>query len=534
MSLILDLFRSPKAYSDEDRGWHPVTGDVVKTTKAGEEVSPTRAMQLSTYFACIRNIAEDVAKLPFKTYRRDGRSKRPAPEHSTYRLLHDEPNPEMVAFSFSELITQWAASYGNGYAEIVRDGRGQAVEMWPIHPNRVTIKRDSAGAMYYEIKSDSYQTTRLDPAAIFHLHGLGGNGLRGYSIVRIAAESMGIALAEQSFAGTFFANGTQLAGILQTPNVLNKEARNNLRESWQKMYSGADNAHKIAVLEQGLEWKPLGMPLEDAQFLESRQFQNEEIARWFRMPLHKLQEGTRAQGWSTLDAQNTDYLSDCLMPWLNRWEQEVRRKLFLPDERAVFFAEIDVRGILRGDSASRAAYYRERFNLASITPNEIRALENEDPIADPAADGVFIQGAMVPLDKAGQTSNAPAPSAPNGRPPGAEAPQNAVASIDPETLRPAIEDAAARVMRKQAKALENARARCKGNATAYAAWLSEFLVEQREYAINALAPMRVILAIPAPALNASISVLFAFGDAQTKEALVQAFMDLAHAERLSV
>lgn len=502
MSLLKRII-SPRAEADSERGWS--TGEVFKQSLAGERVSPSRANAVSTYFACVRNISEDCAKLPLMVYRRLARGKERAVDFSLYPILKTSPNPQMVSMVFRETLTSWALGWGNAYAEIVFDAGGRVRELYPIHPSRVRADRDSRGGMLYRVRNNDLTESVLSSDRVLHLHGLGADGAQGYSIAQVAAESLGIALASQTFAATFYGNGTHVGGVLETPKALKPEARANLRDSWKNAYGGSYNAHKVAVLEEDLKWKPITIPLADAQFLETRRFQHEEVARWFRMPLSKLQDSQRAQGWSTLDALNTDYVTDTLTPWLVRWEQECMRKLLLPAEQSVFFIEHEIKGMMRGDHDSRSKYYRERFNLGSLTPNEIRELENENPISDPAADLTYIQGAMVPLEKAGQhlvPKSAPAASAE----PEELRTHEELASLDLiGALWPVFLDAANRVWKKEVKATEHAQKRCH-TTDELAKWLVGFHLEQRQYALDAFAPILKVLGLEKKAILAAVSV----------------------------
>lgn len=362
-------------------------------TSSGVFVGPVSAMTLATYYACLRNISEDIGKLPLFTYQRQARGKRRASDHPHYALLHDSPNDDMSAMTFREVLTHHALAWGNGYAEIVWDARMEfATALIPIHPSRVRVSRD-AGELVYDIAGgdvsipDHHYTgmVRLRQENVLHVRGLGAEGYTGYSVVQLAAESLGLSLAAQSFGAAFFGNGASIGAILTHPNTLSESAVQRLRESWQTIYGGPGNAMKVAILEEGMTYEKLGMPPNDAQFLETRQFQVEEICRWFRMPKSKVQVLTDST-YSNMEQQNLEYVPDTLMPWLVRWEQELKRKLF---PEADYFAEHAVQGLLRGDQAARASFYKDLFGMGVLSPNDIRELENMNAIG-PRGDAYFV------------------------------------------------------------------------------------------------------------------------------------------------
>lgn len=365
-------------------------------TRAGLFVSPDSAMTLSTYYACLRNISEDIAKMPLIVYRRlDPRGKMRMPDDPRYTLLHTTPNPDMTAMTFRETLTHYALAWGNGYAELERspDGR-EVVALWPIHPSRVTVRwsqelNQVVYDVYGSITLEGKLTTvpqRLRQGAMLHLKGLGSDGYQGYSVFALAAEALGLALAAQTFGASFFGNNASLGGVLEHPAHLSEEAQRNLRTSWREAYTGPEAAGNIAILEEGMKFTRLGVPPEEAQYLQTRQFQVADICRWFRMPPHKVQDLDRGT-WGNIEQQNLEYVTDTLTPWCVRWEQELKRKMFPEPD---VFAEHLMLGLLRGDQASRATYYKSRFELGTLSPDDIRELENENPLPDDLGDHYFI------------------------------------------------------------------------------------------------------------------------------------------------
>lgn len=361
-------------------------------TRAGIDVSPAAAMTLPAYYAALRCISEDVGKLPLITYERlEPRGKRRATEHPLYDLLHDAPNEYMTAMTWRETLSHHCLAWGNGYSEIIRQGGDVVALGRPIHPSRITPQFTETGDLVYEVHTGDLYTHRVPPDRpltytlpqrdMIHLRGL-GDGIIGYSVAQMAAESLGLSLAAQQFGAQFFGNSTHTGGIFTHPNTLSDTAQQHLRESLDRYRMGGDDALKVLLLEEGMKYERATIPPEDAQFLETRQFQVVEVARWFRLPPHKLQELTHAT-FSNIEHQGLEYVVDTLQPWLVRWEQELKRKLFVDDPE--FFAEHQVLGLLRGDQQARSNYYRTLFYIGAVSPNDIRELENQNPIVD--ADG---------------------------------------------------------------------------------------------------------------------------------------------------
>lgn len=355
-------------------------------------VTPQSAMTLSAYFACLRNISEDVAKLPLDVYRRVEEGKEDAEDHPVYALLHDAPNPDMTAITFRTTLTHHALSWGNGYAWILREASGEPVALYPLHPSRVHLERDPTGQRRYLVYGGKDDPNKdlggwswVPQRDMLHVLGMSWDGTSGYSILQLAQISLGLTLNAETFGAAFFENGASMSGVLEHPGTLSDIAMKHLVESFSQKYAGPQNAGKPAILEEGMKWTRVGIPPNDAQFLETRQFQIREVARWFRMPPHKIADLADAH-FTNIEQQNLEYVVDTLQPWLCRWEQEINRKLF--DTRE-YFAEHNVKGLLRGDHAARAVFYKTLFELGAMTTNEILEHENENP-AGPEGDVRFV------------------------------------------------------------------------------------------------------------------------------------------------
>jgi len=345
----------------------------------GVPVNEYTALNYAAVWAAIRSISSALASLPLTTIRYlNSGGKQRDPQHPLYQMLHLEPNAEMSSFTFREVLTAHVLLWGNGYAEIERNGTGNPVALWPLTPERVTpIRRGSA--LTYRVINPNGSETLIDPSDMLHLRGLGYDGVSGYSVIHHARESVGLGLATERFGGTFFGNGSTFGGILSHPGTLTEPARKNLQTSLAARHQGVDRAHRFVILEEGLKYEKLGIPPDDAQFLETRKFQVTEIARWFNIPPHKIGDLERST-FSNIEQQTVDFYTTTLLPWLTVWEMELERKLLAPMERRLISIEFVHEGLLRGDSAARGAFYQAMSSVGAITPNEIRDREGLPPL----------------------------------------------------------------------------------------------------------------------------------------------------------
>jgi len=489
MSVLKSIFAASTSISDlKDPRYWLVDALNGKQTTAGETVSPDTAMTVSTYWACIRNIAEDCGKLPAITYKRlpDGGKER-APSHPSYKMFHDSPNPEMTAMAFIETLLHYAIGWGGGIAEIQRNGRGDVTHLWPIHPSRVNIGRDKDNSLVYEIQNDQADPTYLYDADVFHVHGLSKDGVSGYSVAQLGVETLGLTMAAQTFGAAFFGNGSAISGILSTPKALGPKGRENLRKAWKVAYGGgAKNALNPAVLEDDLKWQTIGIPPDQAQFLETRNFQVEEICRWCRMPPHKVQH-MKGATFSNIESQAIEYVGDTLLSWIVRVEQEAKRKIFTR-KNDPFFLEFLITGLLRGDSTARSAYYREQFMIGALSQNEIRKLENRNPTG-PDGDIYYIPLNMQRAEDAArgtpQKEQVAGPPDPKSTQIKAE-----------DAIYPVFLDAATRVLNKETKAATRAFTRCNGDKEEFKAWAEKFYSENINF-IHAcfLPPAQALLSV---------------------------------------
>jgi len=353
-------------------------------TYSGVSISNENAMQVSTVFACIRNISEDIAKIPIKVYRRTSSGKEKIQKHPVYTLLNYQPNDEMTAMDFRQTLTAHCLGWGNGYAEIQRDVLGNPVALWPLHPSRCKPTRTDDDVVVYEVRRDDGAIDYLRPENVLHIRGLGDDGIVGHNVIRYARENIGLAKAAETFGATYFGNNTIMGGVLEHPAQLSESAQERLKRSIEKKHQGAEKAHGLFILEEGMKWNKTVIPPEESQFLETRQFSVPEICRWFRMPPHKVADLQRAT-FSNIEHQDLEYVKDCLTAWIKRWEQSIWWRLLRDDEKnRGIYVEHTVEGLLRGDIASRYSAYQialgNNNNPGFMTVNEIRSIENLNQI----------------------------------------------------------------------------------------------------------------------------------------------------------
>ena len=376
-------------------------------TSSGRPVTERSAMQMTAVYSCVRILAEAIAGLPLHVYRlKDGGGKEKAVDHSLYRLLHDEPNPEMTSFVFRETLMTHLLLWGNAFAQIVRNGLGEVIGLYPLQPNSMSVGRDlDSKALYYEYQTSwdepagEYKTIRLTPADVLHIPGLGFDGLVGYSPIAMARNAIGLAQATEDYGASFFANGAAPGGVLEHPGTIKDPSR--VRESWQATFGGAKNGNKVAVLEEGMKYTPISVSPEQAQFLETRKFQLNEIARIFRIPPHMIGDLEKSS-FSNIEQQSLEFVKYTLDPWVIRWEQAITKTLLNPREKQQLFVKFNVEGLLRGDYQSRMEGYAVARQNGWMSANDIRELENLDRIDE--ADGgdlYLVNGNMLPLPMAG-------------------------------------------------------------------------------------------------------------------------------------
>ena len=411
MGILSGLFRSRDKPTDRTAG--SSYSFFLGGTSSGKYVTERSAMQMTAVYCCVRILSEAVASLPLQFYRyTDDGGKERAVEHPLYFLLHDEPNPEMTSFIFRETLMTHLLLWGNAYSQIIRNGKGEVVALYPLMPDRMKVDRDEHGRLYYEYTvydSDDVdgrkgtnkvgRTVRLQPPDVLHIPGLGFDGLVGYSPIAMAKNAIGLAIATEEYGSKFFANGAAPSGVLEHPGTIKDPSK--VRESWQATFGGSGNANKIAVLEEGMKYTPISISPEQAQFLETRKFQIDEIARIFRVPPHMIGDLEKSS-FNNIEQQSLEFVKYTLDPWVSRWEQAMVRALLTPDEKKKYFFKFNVDGLLRGDYQSRMNGYATARQNGWMSANDIRELENLDRIpAEQGGDLYLINGNMTKLEDAG-------------------------------------------------------------------------------------------------------------------------------------
>jgi len=447
-------------------------------TAAGVTVNEGNALQISAVWACVKVISETIASLPLFVFRRSGGNDRQAMlDHPLHNLLHTEPNPQMTSMQFRETLQMHVLTWGNGYAAIERAGGLKPTALWPIDPSRVDIEINPDRRLVYVVRvgdAPNQETQRFTQDEILHIRGPSPDGLKGYSVIRLARESMGLASAAEKYAAGIFGNSSTPRGVLEHPGSMEATSAAQFRKDWERLHKGPDNAHKTAILQQGMKFHPMSMSPDDSQMLESRQFEVEEITRWFNVPPHKIQHLLRAT-FSNIDSQQVSFATDTIRPWLVRWEQEYQRKLFAgtPDT----FAEHVLDAVLRGDPKSRAETLeiQSRNGIRSI--DEWRALENLNALPGGVGAKHFVQlnlAAVEDLDR--QQESPPAE--------GGLASRAGLLDGIIKAHKPLLADVIGRVLRTEADKVKRAQRR----ETDLPAWLDRFYADHQAHVRGALIP----------------------------------------------
>lgn len=376
-------------------------------TTSGKPVNERTAMQTTAVYSCVRILAEAVASLPLHVYRYTDAGKEQVVDHPLYHILHDEPNPEMTSFIFRETLMSHLLIWGNAFCQIIRDGAGRVLGLYPLLPNKVEVDRTENGKLVYYYSRNSeknpnfkeYGRIALRAEDVLQIPGLGFDGLVGYSPIAMAKNAVGMTLACEEYGASFFANGANPGGVLEHPGVLKDPKK--VRDSWNEVYRGTGNAHKVAVLEEGMKYQQIGIPPEEAQFLETRKFQINEIARLYRIPPHMVGDLEKSS-FSNIEQQSLEFVKYTLDPWVIRWEQSLQKALLLPEEKKEYFIKLNVDGLLRGDYQSRMSGYATARQNGWMSANDIRELEDFNPIPEEEGGNLYlINGNMTKLRDAG-------------------------------------------------------------------------------------------------------------------------------------
>ena len=403
MSIFVKFFKKirPKnSYSSPST--HYMTG----RTESGVYITDKNAIQQIAVYACIRVLSEAVAQLPLHVYERTENGRERAVNHILYSLLHDQPNKEMTSFSFRETMMLHLLVYGNAYAQIIRNGKNEVIGLYPLMANHMKVDRDDSNNLIYIYNRNENADPNLKQTGeivlqaenVLHIPGLGFDGLVGYSPIAIAKNALGIAKACEQYGADFFSNGASPSGVLEHPGTIKDPER--VRKAWQAAYGG-NNSHKTAILEEGMKYTPISIPNNDAQFLETRKFQLEEIARLYRVPLHMIGDLEHAT-FSNIEQQSLEFVKYTLDPWLVRWEQALQKSLLSASEKSRYFIKFNVDGLLRGDYESRMNGYATARQNGWLNANDIREMEDMNPIPEEEGGDLYlVNGSFTKLNEAG-------------------------------------------------------------------------------------------------------------------------------------
>jgi HK97 family phage portal protein len=347
---------------------------------AGVDVNDQAALSCMAVYAAVRILSETVGSLPGHVMRLTDVGKEKALTHPLYSIIHEQPNPEQTAMEWRETAMCHLLLRGNHYSEKQYDNAGRVIALWPIHPDRVTIERANPNApLTYRISIPGGGEVRYGPDRILHLRGLGSNGVTGFSPIAVARQAIGLAIASQEYGARLFKNDTRPGGVLEHPQKLSEPAYKRLRESIENQHQGLSNAHRMMILEEGMKWSQVGINPDEAQFLESRKFSVTEIARMFNLPPHFLRDLERAT-FSNIEQQAIEFVVYTLRPWVVRFEQRLKIELLSPQDRVTHFIKFNVDGLLRGDIQTRYNAYHVAKQDGWLNADEIRELEDMNPI----------------------------------------------------------------------------------------------------------------------------------------------------------
>ena len=375
-------------------------------SNAGKRVTDRTALQHIAVYACVRVLSEAIAQLPLHLYKYNEKGKERVPQHPLYFLLHDQPNPEMTSFVFRETLMSHLLIYGNAYAQIIRNGRGDVIGLYPLMPDKMKVDRDEKNRLIYIYSRYDEANPNLKEQGdiifyadeVLHIPGLGFDGLVGYSPIALAKNAIGISIACEEYGASFFGNNANPSGVLEHPGVIKNPDK--LRDAWHRAYGGK-NSHKVAVLEEGVKFTPISIPNNEAQFLETRKFQIEEIARMYRVPLHMIGDLDHAT-FSNVEHLSLDFVKYSLDPWIVRWEQGLQKALLSDSEKGQYFIKFNVDGLLRGDYASRMQGYSIGIQNGFLCPNDVRELEDMNLIPEEKGGFTYmVNGSMSRLCDAG-------------------------------------------------------------------------------------------------------------------------------------
>lgn len=467
MGILTALFQKPAEQRTYPPQWLVDWWDASPVT-SGVKVSETTAFKYVAFYSAVDFISRGLGQLPLKLYKRVSDDERQeATSHRQYQMAHTRPNPEQTAFIFRSTMQSWCLRWGNAYAEIQRKN-GLPEALWHLRSDRVTARRNKVGKIVYDVFSDAGVVDRtLSAENMLHIRTM-GDGMVGYSPVRLFRESIGLGLATEKHGAAFFGNNASPGGLLEHPARLSDKALANLKASWKGVHGGPENAFKPAILQEGMTWKQTAIPNEDAEFLKTRTFQIGDVARMFHVPPHKLSELARAT-FSNIEHQAIECVQDCYDPWLVNWEQECDFKLLRPVEQKKYYHEFTTAALLRGDTKSRFTAYGQAIKDGWMTRNEVRKKENMNPLEG-------LDEPLVPMNMAGASEEPPAEEPPEE--PSKETDESKALKIH----RALLWDRCGHIVRKEVAAMQKI-ARTGGNGD-----VEHFYSEHRNHVFRVLQP----------------------------------------------
>jgi HK97 family phage portal protein len=470
-------------------------------SSSGVSVTPDSALTSSAVFACVRVLAETLASLPLITYERKGKSRERAVNFYLYPILHDEPNPYMTSFELRETLQGHLALWGNAYSQLDYDSRnGQITSIFPLRPDRMMDIRIENGVKMYKYQLPHGEQVWINGERVWHLKAF-GDGIWGYSPVELMRNAIGLTLGLEKYGSKLFGNGARPGGVLEHPGKLGPEAAKNLRASWNEAHMGLENSHKVAILEEGLKWHEIGMPNDDAQFLESRKFQVSEVARIWRVPPHMVGDLEKAT-FNNIEELGIEFVQYTLAPWLVMWEQSIRQNLLTEGEKNRYYAEFLVDGLLRGDTLSRYQAYQSGILSGWFTRADAREKENLNPI-----DG--LEKPLVPMNMMEVESESAAPSSVQGQEEQRNHPQiTQIPQIEEQrgeevrgkeaaqsrhrlqgVFRGLYLETAGRILGREAKDVKNAVRRTGKDWVSLRLWMEEYYREHADYVKRQMMPV---------------------------------------------
>lgn len=475
---------------------------ILSNGAGGIRVTPASAMTYSAVLACVRVLAETLASVPLIVYSRQGRRKERAKDFYLYHLLHDQPNPRLTSFEFRELLQVWLLLWGNAYCEIEYNGAGQIVALWPLLPWRMEGIKNDGGTLFYRYRDEGDRTVSIPSWRIWHLRGVSFNGVIGLAINDVARDPVALGQAAEKFGASFFNNGAMPSGVLEHPGALGDKAYDHLRDTWMAAHGGLDRAQRMAILEEGMKYSAIGVPPEQAQFLETRKYQRSEVAGIMRVPPHMIGDLENAT-FSNIEHQQIAFLVHSMTPWFVRWEQSIQSNLMTTAEVAQYFTRFLVEGLLRGDIASRYQAYAIGRQWGWLSADDVREKEEMNPLPNGQGATYLTPMNMTPADGDG------------GR---------AALAHNPH-YHMLAEEAAGRVVRKELAAMRKASERSAGREE-WATAVVDFYDGHADYVATT---MRMSLAAAVDYCNQGKKELLAGGYAAAVDWLPRRVMALAAA-----